>query len=141
MIIADKMVEVIRNALVDYESATGLECQIRYADRLSAVVEVVLELAEDTNVVQVYIKPTVMDAPPAPVVGEVADEPANLDEPVEQMAEEAEPTKSPKDDTLHKQVIRLKKEGKTAKQIADKLNIGVSTVYWHFKFERDMANK
>lgn len=46
MIIHDKMVEVIRNALVDYESATGLECQIRYADRLSAVVEVVLELAE-----------------------------------------------------------------------------------------------
>lgn len=49
MIIHDKMVEVIRNALVDYESATGLECQIRYADRLSAVVEVVLELAEDSN--------------------------------------------------------------------------------------------
>ncbi len=129
MIIHDKMVEVIRNALVDYESATGLECQIRYADRLSAVVEVVLELAEDSNVGQVSIS--------------TVPEPVNLDKDVEEMTEEAvaEPTKPPKDDTLHKQVVRLKNEGKTAKQIADELNIGVNTVYWHIKFERDMANK
>ena len=46
MILSDAVVKVIRDALSDYESATGLECQIRYADRLSAKVEMALELSE-----------------------------------------------------------------------------------------------
>ena len=107
MIIHDKMVDVIRNALVDYESATGLECQIRYADRLSAVVEVVLELAEDSNVGQVSIS-----AVPA-------NEPVNLDEDAEEMAEdESDPPKRKRTDVDHEVIRKMLAEGVTVNEIS-----------------------
>lgn len=125
MIIHDKMVEVIRNALVDYESATGLECQIRYADRLSAVVEVVLELAEDSNVGQVSIS--------------TVHEPVNLDEDVEEMAEDS--PKRKRTDVDHEVIRKMLSEGVTVNEISEKTGVGISTIYKIKKMQRDMEAK
>ena len=125
MIIHDKMVEVIRNALVDYESATGLECQIRYADRLSAVVEVVLELAEAVpDVIQIN-QPVV-----TPYVTYTT----------EPQAEKQTETKST-ESNLHQQIIKMRSDGMKVAEIADKLGTSMSTVYNHIKFEREQEAK
>ena len=126
MIIHDKMVEVIRNALVDYESATGLECQIRYADRLSAVVEVVLELAEDSNVGQVSIS--------------TVPEPVNLDEDAEEMDESDSP-KRKRTDVDHEVIRKMLSEGVTVNEISEKTGVGISTIYKIKKMQRDMEAK
>jgi hypothetical protein len=80
MILSDAVVKVIRDALSDYESATGLECQIRYADRLSAKVEMALESAEaapvqvntaDPNLHQQIIKMRTNGKSPAVIAKEL----------------------------------------------------------------------
>lgn len=110
MIIHDKMVEVIRNALVDYESATGPECQIRYADRLSAVVEVVLELAEAVpDVIQIN-QP--VDIPHAIYTTEPKASELNL----------------------HQQIIKMRSEGMRVDEIAKELGVSIQTVYDHLDF-------
>lgn len=128
MIIHDKMVEVIRNALVDYESATGLECQIRYADRLSAVVEVVLELAEAVPDMSVYT-PIEIKLPDASAVYTTEPQTENQTE-----------TKST-ELNLHQQIIKMRSDGKKVAEIADKLGTSMSTVYNHIKFEREQEAK
>lgn len=127
MIIHDKMVNVIRNALVDYESATGLECQIRYADRLSAVVEVVLELAEDSNVGQVSISTVPVQ------------EPINLDEDAEEMDDD--PPKRKRTDVDHEVIRKMLSEGVTVNEISEKTGVGISTIYKIKKTQRIMEAK
>lgn len=127
MIIHDKMVDVIRNALVDYESATGLECQIRYADRLSAVVEVVLELAEDSNVGQVSI--TVPD----PFVAVNATQ--------EQVTVEQEVEAELENHDKYKQVMEMREKGIKVADIAKTMDCSVNMVYNYLKYAREMENK
>lgn len=127
MIIHDKMVEVIRNALVDYESATGLECQIRYADRLSAVVEVVLELTEDSNVGQ------------AKCVTVPAPEPVNLDEDAEEMDDD--PPRRKRTDVDHEVIRKMLAEGVTVNEISERTGVVISTIYKIKKMQRDMEAK
>lgn len=136
MIIHNKMVEVIRNALVDYESATGLECQIRYADRLSAVVEVVLELSEDSNVGQARC---ITVPPPEPVVVKVADGPINLDEDMEEMADD--PPKRKRTDVDHEVIRKMLSEGVTVNEISEKTGAHISTIYKIKKTQRIMEAK
>lgn len=125
MIIHDKMVEVIRNALVDYESATGLECQIRYADRLSAVVEVVLELAEAVpDVIQINQPVEIPHA-------------IYTTEPQTENQTETESTKS----NLHQQIIKMWSDGMKVAEIARELGISMQTVLNHIKFEREQEAK
>lgn len=138
MIIHDKMVNVIRNALVDYESATGLECQIRYADRLSAVVEVVLELAEDSNVGQARC---ITVPAPEPVVVKVADGPINLDEDVEEMADEPDPPKRKRTDVDHEVIRKMLAEGVTVNEISERTGAHISTIYKIKKTQRIMEAK
>jgi DNA-binding NarL/FixJ family response regulator len=128
MIIHDKMVEVIRNALVDYESATGLECQIRYADRLSAVVEVVLELAES-----VPADPFVaVNASQESVRCSKAASPLDLDESVEEMTDEP---------NMHQRIIQMHEDGKSVAEIAREVGVSRPTVYKHLDFKRQQEAK
>ncbi len=131
MIIHDQMVEVIRNALVDYESATGLECQIRYADRLSAVVEVVLELAEE--VPESVARTPIVSRMPAVEVVPLADT-------SEPQTENQMQTKA-SELNLHQRIIEMRSEGMKVAEIADKLDTSMSTVYNHIKFEREQEAK
>ena len=134
MIIHDKMVDVIRNALVDYESATGLECQIRYADRLSAVVEVVLELAEEMPET-VARTPIVSRMPAVEVVPLGAPNATELQT-------ETESTES--DDqkmNTYQRSMAMKQEGKNVADIARFMGMSVSTVYDYIKFGRDQEAK
>ena len=125
MIIHDKMVEVIRNALVDYESATGLECQIRYADRLSAKVEMALEVAEAVpDVIQIN-QPVV-----TPYVTYTT----------EPQAEKQTETKST-ESNLYQQIIKMRTNGKSPAVIAKELGISKLNVYDHLKFEREQEAK
>lgn len=131
MIIHDKMVSVIRNALVDYESATGLECQIRYADRLSAVVEVVLELAE--AVPETVAHTPIVSRMPAVEVVPLADT-------TEPQTENQTQTKST-ESNLHQQIIKMRTNGKSPAVIAKELGISKLNVYDHLKFEREQEAK
>ena len=128
MIIHNKMVEVIRNALVDYESATGLECQIRYADRLSAVVEVVLELAENVPEMSVGT-PIAMKLPDASEVYTTETETENQTE--------TESTES----NLHQQIIKMRSDGVKVEVIAKELGISKPTIYEHLDFQRKQEAK
>ena len=124
MIIHDKMVSVIRNALVDYESATGLECQIRYADRLSAVVEVVLELAE--NVPESVARTPIVSRMPAVEVVPLAD------------------TTEPQTETesnMHQRIIQMREDGKNVAEIARETGVSRPTVYKHIDFKRQQEAK
>ena len=124
MIIHDKMAEVIRNALVDYESATGLECQIRYADRLSAVVEVVLELAEEMPE-SVARTPIVSRMPAVEVVP---------------LADTTEP-QTETESNMYQRIIQMHEDGKSVAEIARALHISRATVYKHLNFKRDQEAK
>ena len=128
MIIHDKMVEVIRNALVDYESATGLECQIRYADRLSAVVEVVLELAESVPEVSVGT-PIAMKLPDASAVYTTETDTENQTE--------TESTES----NMHQRIIQMHEDGKSVAEIAREVGVSRPTVYKHLDFKRQQEAK
>ncbi len=133
MIINDKMVEVIRNALVDYESATGLECQIRYADRLSAVVEVVLELAEAVPDMSVGT-PIAMKLPDASAVYTTEPQTENQ---TETKATETDEQKM----NAYQQIMAMKQDGKKVADIARFMGMSVSTVYNYIKFGRDQEAK
>ena len=117
MILNDAVVKVIRDALSDYESATGLERQIRYADRPSAKVEMALELADSgSNVVVV--------CPTIPVS-------------VTNFKTETKSTES----NLHQQIIKMRTNGKSPAVIAKELGISKLNVYDHLKFEREQEAK
>jgi hypothetical protein len=135
MIIHDKMVEVIRNALVDYESATGLECQIRYADRLSAVVEVVLELAEEMPET-VARTPIVSRMPAVEVVPLGA---PNTTEPQTENQTETKASEPPtRANAVDKaQIHDMLRAGVPVGEIVKKLGVSQSVVY----YEKDKLKK
>ena len=125
MILSDAVVKVIRDALSDYESATGLECQIRYADRLSAKVEMALEIAEAVpDVIQI-------------------NQPVEIPHAIYTTGPQTEnqtETKST-ESNLHQQIIKMRSDGMKVAEIADKLGTSMSTVYNHIKFEREQEAK
>jgi len=129
MTLSPKAVNMLRVSMAECEKAIGTEYADVYTAKHIATLETILELAEDSKVEQVIIS--------------TESEPVNLDEDVEEVAEEVveEPATATKADTLHAQVIQMRNDGKKVKEIAEALNIGVSTVYWHLKFERDMRAK
>lgn len=138
MILNDKAVTIIRTAMAECEKAIGTEYADIYTAKLLGRLETVLELAGDEKQGWTISVPTPYTAVNA------AQEPVDLEEDVADLEAETEPPTTPappSSDNLHAEVMRLKQEGKTAKQIAEELNMGVSTVYWHFKFERDMKAK
>ena len=125
MILSDAVVKVIRDALSDYESATGLECQIRYADRLSAKVEMALEVAEAVpDVIQINQPVEIPHA-------------IYTTEPQTENQTETKSTES----NLHQQIIKMRSDGAKVAEIADKLDTSMSTVYNHIKFEREQEAK
>lgn len=125
MILSDAVVKVIRDALSDYESATGLECQIRYADRLSAKVEMALEVAEAVpDVIQINQPVEIPHA-------------IYTTEPQTENQTETKSTES----NLHQQIIKMRSDGMKVAEIADKLGTSMSTVYNHIKFEREQEAK
>ena len=138
MTLSPKAVNMLRVSMAECEKAIGTEYADIYTAKLLGRLETVLELAGDEKQGWTISVPT-----PYTAVNAVA-EPVDLEEDVTDLEAETEPPTTsapPSSDNLHAEVMRLKQEGKTAKQIAEALNIGVSTVYWHLKFERDMRAK
>lgn len=125
MILSDAVVKVIRDALSDYESATGLECQIRYADRLSAKVEMALEVAEAVpDVIQINQPVEIPHA-------------IYTTEPQTENQTETKSTES----NLHQQIIKMRSDGAKVAEIADKLGISKPTIYEHLDFQRKQEAK
>lgn len=133
MILSDAVVKVIRDALSDYESATGLECQIRYADRLSAKVEMALEVAEAVpDVIQIN-QPIV-----TPYVTYTSEPQTENQTETESTAPAPAHNTKPVDKA---QIHEMLRAGVTVSEIAEKLGVGVSTVYKEKKYLRDLEAK
>ena len=133
MILTPKMVTVLHSALSDYMASTGLECRVMYADRLAAIVETVLELAEDVPDV-IARTPIVSRMPAVEVVPLGA---SNTSEPQTENQTKTKATEL----NLHQQIIKMRSDGMKVAEIADKLGTSMSTVYNHIKFEREQEAK
>ena len=118
----EKHVKTIRSALVDFEQSSGTPNADRSAIKLAAVVETVLELAEEDDVE--------IEDPDEPDQVEVEAEPT---EPTEQ-----KPKRTKVD---HMEIVSLSKRGMKPTEIAKQLGVGYNTVWRHLQFERDMGAK
>lgn len=130
MILNDKAVTIIRTAMAECEKAIGTEYADIYTAKLLGRLETVLELAEDSNVGQ------------ARCVTVPVPEPVNLDEDVEEIAEdESDPPKRKRTDVDHDEIRKMLSEGVTVNEISEKTGVGISTIYKIKKMQRDMGAK
>lgn len=136
MILNDKAVTIIRTAMAECEKAIGTEYADIYTAKLLGRLETVLELAEDSNVGQARC---VTMPVPEPVVVKVADGPINLDEDVEEMADDT--PKRKRTDVDHEVIRKMLSEGVTVNEISEKTGVGISTIYKIKKMQRDMGAK
>lgn len=128
MRLSEKQVKTIRSALVDFEQSSGTPNADRSAIKLAAVVETVLELAEEDDV-----EIEEPEEPTAPM-GDITTDPDQVE-----VAESEQKPKRTKVD--HAEIIELRKHGLTPKEISKQLGVGCSTVFKHLQFERDMGAK
>lgn len=136
MILNDKAVTIIRTAMAECEKAIGTEYADIYTAKLLGRLETVLELAEDSNVGQARC---VTMPVPEPVVVKVADGPINLDEDVEEMADDT--PKRKRTDVDHEVIRKMLSEGVTVNEISERTGVGISTIYKIKKMQRDMGAK
>lgn len=136
MILNDKAVTIIRTAMAECEKAIGTEYADIYTAKLLGRLETVLELAEDSNVGQARC---VTMPVPEPVVVKVADGPINLDEDVEEMADDT--PKRKRTDVDHEVIRKMLSEGVTVNEISEKTGVGISTIYKIKKTQRIMEAK
>ena len=127
MIINNKAIALLRASAHECEKAIGTEYADVYTAKHIATLETILELAEDSNVGQVSIS--------------VA-EPINLDEDVEEMAEdESDPPKRKRTDVDHEVIRKMLAEGVTVNEISERTGVHISTIYKIKKMQRDMEAK
>lgn len=127
MIINNKAIALLRASAHECEKAIGTEYADVYTAKHLATLETILELAEDSNVGQVSIS--------------VA-EPINLDEDVEEMAEdESDPPKCKRTDVDHEVIRKMLAEGVTVNEISERTGVHISTIYKIKKMQRDMEAK
>ena len=131
MILTPKMVTVLHSALSDYMASTGLECRVMYADRLAAIVETVLELAEDVPETMAHT-PITSRLPAVEVVPLV-----NTSEPQTENQTEAKATEL----NLHQKIIKMRLDGMMVGEIAKKLDVSIQTVCDHLDFHRKQEAK
>ena len=131
MILTPKMVTVLHSALSDYMASTGLECRVMYADRLAAIVETVLELAEDVPETMAHT-PIASRLPAVEVVPLV-----NTSEPQTENQTEAKATEL----NLHQKIIKMRLDGMMVGEIAKKLDVSIQTVCDHLDFHRKQEAK
>lgn len=130
MRLSEKQVKTIRNALVDFEQSSGTPNADRSAIKLAAVVETVLELAEEY---EVEIEEP--EEPTAPM-GDLTTDPDQVE------VVEPEPEQKPKRTKVdHMEIVTLSKQGMKPTEIAKQLGVGYNTVWRHLQFERDMGAK
>lgn len=132
--LSPKAVNMLRVSMAECEKAIGTEYADVYAAKHLATLETILELAEDSNVGQVGINV------PEPVAVTVKPEPVNLDEDVEEMAED-DPPKRKRTDVDHEVIRKMLSEGVTVNEISERTGVGISTIYKIKKMQRDMEAK
>ena len=145
MRLSEKHVKTIRNALVDFEQSSGTPNADRSAIKLAAVVETVLELAEEEigfDLTDGKFKPIKWNSAGQPVV-EAPEEPMDDHaEPDQVEVAEPEPEQKPKRSKVdHMEIVSLSKRGMKPTEIAKQLGVGYNTVWRHLQFERDMGAK
>lgn len=136
MILNDKAVTIIRTAMAECEKAIGTEYADVYTAKLLGRLETVLELAGDEKQGWTISVPT-----PYTAVNAVQ-EPVNLDDDVEEMAEdEQDPPRRKRMDVDHDEIRKMLSEGVTVNEISERTGAHISTIYKIKKMQRDMEAK
>lgn len=130
MTLSPRAVNMLRVSMAECEKAIGTEYADVYTAKHLATLETILELAEDSNVGQ-----TRCVTVPVP-------EPVNLDEDVEEIAEdESDPPKRKRTDVDHDEIRKMLAEGVTVNEISERTGAHISTIYKIKKTQRIMEAK
>ena len=142
MTLSPRAVNMLRVSMAKCEKAIGTEYADVYTAKHIATLETILELAEDSNVGQVSITPFVaVNASQESVRCGKAASPVNLDEDVEEVADESDPPKRKRTDVDHEVIRKMLSEGVTVNEISKRTGVGISTIYKIKKMQRDMEAK